>query len=172
MWASSHQGKVVRMTSSPARYRVSALASALVALLMATLGRFVVQFPAMTACTNTFDCSETSCPPCHPMAGWFLTGALLQYAIGLGCLALYLTGDRLMKGRVVSWAVALGAVVASVLVMAITTELAGRSAPSRPAVEGDLAVGQGVVVVGGVVDAAVVVAAQQAAVFEVGVASV
>lgn len=62
----------------PAGAVVTALA---VTASLATVGSLGVGFGVATACTNTFNCTVTSCSPCATSNGWLTGGWVAQWVL-------------------------------------------------------------------------------------------
>jgi hypothetical protein len=91
-----------------------------IALLLGTLGWFMVGFGMMTDCTNNYSCTMTGCPPCATTEHWLNAGGIAQFVLaGTGVVVLVLSlRVKQRPNLAVSGAVLL---VMSVLTMVSTT---------------------------------------------------
>ncbi|MGY1733390.1 hypothetical protein ACI798_17925 [Geodermatophilus sp. SYSU D01045] len=93
---------------------------------LTTLGSFGAWFGLMTQCTNTYDCTTTSCVPCRETSTWLNIGWAVQSVLLLIGTALAVLGARRLHLRAVRLA-ALLLGRGSILLFAVTTSLAGLS---------------------------------------------
>lgn len=97
-----------------------------IAFLLGTLGSFMVGFGVMTGCTNTYDCTETSCSPCSATSRWLGAGAATQTLVVLAVIAVLVTsGTARVRHRMLPVGVIL--LTVSVLSFAVTSRVASGS---------------------------------------------
>ena len=94
-----------------------------VVLFFATLGSPGMGFGVLTSCTNTYDCSITSCSPCRTALNWSEIGWATQGVLLLvGVMLAFLGALRIVQRSFRISALLLGPV--SVLLFVVTTALA------------------------------------------------